>query len=573
MNADTATDFGLKFGPYFLFGEVSGGQTIEVWVAGEQLPSGERRSCVVKRINPRYSDFVALRELIDREVRTCTQINHPGLIKVLGHGEIDKLPYVCLEFVDGVALSQLGRLISSPAFPIGPLLELGLRVSDALSYAHELSSPLVHARLSPSNILLTREGGVKIADLGLASAAIDQPQASLIPNATQLGYLAPEQQRSDVFAPAVDVFALGVILTELACGRRLFPEGVGVVEDQAALVQRLCSKAAFAKLPDSLTALLVKMTAFDPELRPHSLQAVIDELKVIGLSHSSNDSIASYLAQNVFVQLPVLTELNPTSPNLEFLTEGLELADPPADASQVNLKDALLGAARAPSARFTAPAVASFPTTAALLLNEVVYDQSVEFEALPRLPSAALSPLVPQYISDPREPTIPPLSVAPPAPTSAEELEPGTYRIQDGGLDFLLQYDPYLRAINLTEGQVQSAKDPEQWEYYCKFGDDVGPRIIRKSLTSRIYLEQELILLEGSELFTHSFNKLLQDAMYLPRGAVVTRGESVIVDMSDDQSLEMFLKTHEMRRPRPSMRPRSEQDIKNRLFRFFGQNG
>jgi hypothetical protein len=560
VETDRPPDYGMKFGPYFLFGELGGGQKIEVWVAGEVLASGDRRSCIIKRVNPRYENFSALRELIDHEAESMAQLKHPGLIKLHGHGEIDGLPYLCLEFVDGVAVSQLGHLVSAPVLPHGAVVELGLRVCDALHFAHGLESPIIHGRLGPANVILGRNGSVKVADMALATATIQQVNASLVPNADRIGYLAPEQGRRFAHTPATDVFALGVILVELLAGRRLFPEGTSIVEDQAELVRRMCGKSPFGEPPKSLTEVLVKMTDFDFTSRISSIGVVLEEMRTISIAQSCNETVAMYLERNVFVRLPVLEQVKGNA----GVTVGVQRPAGDAAAIEIEARTALLGSARAPGARVV---TSSFPTTAAFLLDQVTYEQSIEFELVPRLPSSAMLESVPEVVPSEHETSVPPLVRRQSEPL--DNFAQGTYRILGRGLDRLLSYDPYLRSIGLLEDQIDEAKDSRHWEYYFTFGDDVGPRILKKTLSNRLYREQEVVLLEGSEFLGNHVAELLTESSFLPRGSVSARGQSAILDLEDEKVEEFFLSTHELRVPRPSMQPSAPNAAKDRLFRFF----
>lgn len=568
MKSETVPVEGIAFGPYFLLGELGGGQMIEVWAAGQVLASGQRRPCVIKRVNPKYKDFTAPHSLIKREVELQEGLSHPNLIRLYDHGEIDGLTFVCLELIDGVALSQIGSLVSSPALPLGAVLEFGQRVSDALMAAHNADPGFGHGRLAPANVILGRTGELKVADIALATATHDQAHASLIPNTSQLGYFSPEQLKDLEHTPAADLFALGVILVEITTGRRLFPDGTSIVEDQEALVRRLCSKSPAGDLPASLIQLLVDMTRFETDSRIASLELVSQELRTIALANDYEDSIASHLNRDVFVRLPQLDVAKESSSVRQTIRPDTLVDDVPIEETD-GVREALLGSARAPEKQVLK---SSFPTTGAILLEQITYEQTLEFELPSRLPSSALMPMVPVAQRERDEPTIPPLMPA--ENNLSDELEEGTYRILGKGLEVLLSYDPYLRAINLVETQVEEAKNAQIWEFYFKFGDDVGPRIIRKSLVTRIYRDQQVILLEGSNFYLNSVHALIEESTYLPRGIMSARGESVIVDMSSEKAEEFFLATHERRVPRPSLSPTSpasDDQTRDRLFRFFSK--
>ena len=172
--------------------------------------------------------------------------------------------------------------------------------------------------------------------------------------------------------------------------------------------------------------------------------------------------------------------------------------------------------------------------------------------------------------ADKEEPTIPPLLSE--APSPAGHLAKGTYRLEGKGLSFLLRYDPLLRAMNIVEDQIDEVMDTRSNEFYFRLGDSDGARIIWKSLTSRIYRDQQVVLLEGSRLFNENLDSVLENSKFLPNNVVSARGESVLIQHDGSMSEELFLVTHEQRRPRPSLGPREKTQTRDRFLKFFGMS-
>ena len=577
VNPNQQSIDGQPFGDFLLFGEIGGGQMIEVWIAGQVLGPGERRACIIKRVNPRYREFKAAHELLNDEVYLSSVVDHPSIIKVLSHGTIDGLTFMSLELVDGIALSQIGHLVSAPLLPLGAVLELGITVAAGLHAAHsQFEEPIIHGRLTPASILFSREGQIKLADISLGTASRRNARGSLIPSAVELGYLGPELYTDQTATPASDIFSLGTILIESCCGRRLFPEGPSVVVDQPQLIRNMCQKSPLELIPDELVSLLTKMTSFDVSERPRDCKLVHDELSAIAKQQNSPMTVPAYLMSQVFVQLPDLFQ---TSNETASSIADVDKVEAEAKSDPKEMRNALLGSA-APS-RKARPRSASFPTTGALLLDEVTYESTIEFsEAPPRLPSSALFPAeqtltqpekdravaVPSY--DKEESTIPPLLSTPPSP--ADHLAKGTYRLQGQGLKFLLGYDPLLRAMKILEDQIEEVMDTRTNEFYLRLGDADGARVIWKSLTTRIYRDQQVVLLEGSRLFSDSLDTILKDSKFLPNNVVSARGESVLIQHDGSMSEELFLATHEQRRPRPTLAPPKSKQTRERFLKFFG---
>lgn len=596
----------IPFGPFSFLGQVGNSQMVEVWVAGEELADGARRPCVIKRVAPAYKDFAALRKVLQEEAQIASLLNHKGIVCLYGSGEIEGLPYIQLELVDGVALRQIGALFTAPAMTVGPVVELGGRICEALAFAHALTSAdgqplnLVHGKLSPANILLGRGGEVKIADFGVSFAGEQDPRHDLIPSPDRVRYLAPEQVQMGNVDGRADLFALGVVMTELLSGHVLLPNGVMAEADIGALVRQRCQSAPRGVVPEQLVELLISMTSPSPELRPASSNDAMLLLQQAWGGLDAPEYVATYLAREVFVNLPVISgeAVEPPAP-----ASGPTEPEAPARGS-LDPKQAMLGAANVPGASLQAMSSGpSYPTTGSILLEsheapppELLDPSLLQPVAVPQqapapLPTDALSPIVPAggsaagppAIAAPRLQAIPlghvqvptaPAEVLPagrvvPVPVARAHPElAGTYRLGPKGVQLLTAYDPYLVSIGVGAGEGGEAADSTKWEYFLIAGDRAGPRIIRKGLDARFYREQTVTLLEGSKLFAERINQILADSRSLPSGVLSARGGTGALDVGVDEN-ERFLKVHEARQPRPM--PRETTDLKRKFLRFLGR--
>ena len=168
-----------------------------------------------------------------REARTASKLNHPHICSVHEVGEADGHAYIAMELVEGMPLST--RLLRGP-LPAGEVLRLGLQLAEALAHAHDRN--IVHRDLKSANVVITPEGRAKVLDFGLAKQMSGDPGAE---GATQsqlsltqpgavvgtLAYMAPEQLRGRPADARSDVWALGVVLYEMAAGERPFQGQTG----------------------------------------------------------------------------------------------------------------------------------------------------------------------------------------------------------------------------------------------------------------------------------------------------------------------------------------------------------
>jgi serine/threonine-protein kinase len=173
------------------------------------------RLVAVKVLADNLAGDAELRERFVREGRLAARLAHPNVVGVLDAGEVDGLPFIVMEYVDGETLADVVR--REGALPWGRAVGLAVQALDGLEHAH--AAGLVHRDVKPGNLLLRGDGQLKIGDFGIARAA---ELSGLTEAGTILGtaaYLAPEQARGEEVGPAADVYGLAAVLYELLTGR------------------------------------------------------------------------------------------------------------------------------------------------------------------------------------------------------------------------------------------------------------------------------------------------------------------------------------------------------------------
>ena len=173
------------------------------------------RLVAVKVLADDLAGDAELRERFVREGRLAARLAHPNVVGVLDAGEVDGLPFIVMEYVDGETLADVVR--REGALPWDRAVGLAVQALDGLEHAH--AAGLVHRDVKPGNLLLRRDGQLKIGDFGIARAV---ELSGLTEAGTILGtaaYLAPEQARGEEVGSPADVYGLAAVLYELLTGR------------------------------------------------------------------------------------------------------------------------------------------------------------------------------------------------------------------------------------------------------------------------------------------------------------------------------------------------------------------
>jgi serine/threonine-protein kinase len=278
-----------KFGRYQLFDRIGKGGMAEIFLARAQLEAGISRLVVVKQIHRHLSEDPAFSKAFVDEAKLAAGLHHGNIAQVLDLGRSEPadggLLFMAMEYVEGLDLHQLLRRLSQQRVPLP--LEHGLlvvrEVLAGLDVAHRATGTdgallgLVHRDVSPSNVLLSFDGEVKLCDFGIAKATASADEASAGRIVGKSAYMAPEQARGETVDARADVFAAGILLWEICAGRRLYRGSEG---EMLALAQRAEVPRLPAGLPhaERLQALLDRALAPDPAARLPSARAMHEAL-------------------------------------------------------------------------------------------------------------------------------------------------------------------------------------------------------------------------------------------------------------------------------------------------------
>jgi eukaryotic-like serine/threonine-protein kinase len=225
-------DFPVGFGRYQLVERLAMGGMAELFVATSPGEHGFQKRVVIKRLLPHLGADDTYKAMFIDEAKLTARLVHPKIAQTFELGKVDQDLYISMEYVEGIDVLALLREYASRRRKVEPQLAAWIahEVLDALDYAHNLTDDggrtygIVHRDISPSNVLLSVRGDVKLVDFGIARAK-DPDRAHKSKTGTlkgKYGYMSPEQVIELPLDGRSDVFSVGVVLAELLTGRRLF---------------------------------------------------------------------------------------------------------------------------------------------------------------------------------------------------------------------------------------------------------------------------------------------------------------------------------------------------------------
>lgn len=257
------------------------GGMAETFVAIRRGPGGFEQRVCLKRILPHLASDPELIRLFDQEARLCAQLSHANVVQLLDYASDGERPYLVFELIDGTDLRQLHRALMEKNEPLttGLVAHVGHEVASALAHAHERG--VIHRDVSPSNVLLSLAGEVKLTDFGIAKAFFGTP--GLTRSGAVKGkvpYIAPEYASTGSADPRADQFSLGVMLYELLVGERPFRG-----RNDAEILERIVSgeheplRSRAPHVPEELAELIERLIEPRPDARFADTEALLHALR------------------------------------------------------------------------------------------------------------------------------------------------------------------------------------------------------------------------------------------------------------------------------------------------------
>jgi len=288
----------MRLGDYDILGPLGMGGFGRVWLARAPSRGSAAPPVLVAikrlrdiRVGPNAEPEKASRclEAFKYEAHIGSYLNHPNVVRLIELTELEGRYALVMEYVDGIGVDELIDQRRRNQLPLPPhiALEIAIQAGDGLDYAHEARGPdgkpleIIHRDVKPSNIMVSRDGLVRVMDFGVARSALPRTQTTTGTIKGTLRYLSPEQaQGARDIGPAADQFALALVLGEMLIGRPIYDEE----KDHRVLLMALTG-AVGSKLSEAEQAcpgvgsVLARALSAKPEARYPSVGALVNALR------------------------------------------------------------------------------------------------------------------------------------------------------------------------------------------------------------------------------------------------------------------------------------------------------
>ena len=280
------------FGPYWLTRRIAVGGMAEVYLACREGPGGYAKVVALKRMLPHLTEAPEFVTMFLDEARIAARLSHPHIVQLHDFGEIEGVYFLAMEYIPGEDLQTILRTARRRGIHIPPPLVATIlsQACDALHYAHELcdanGAPLgvVHRDVTPSNLIISYDGVVKLADFGIAKAESRLTRTITTSPKGKYPYMSPEQALGRPLDRRSDLFSLGVVAHELTTGRTLFRRENELLVLKAITEEPIPLPGQFRRtVPPALQAVVMHALERDPEERFPTAQAMQLEVDRLGL--------------------------------------------------------------------------------------------------------------------------------------------------------------------------------------------------------------------------------------------------------------------------------------------------
>lgn len=267
----SAVSYPLSFGSYELLGEISRGGMAEVHFAIRRSDKPQR-VYAIKRILPQHASDPAFRRFFSAEIELSKSLQHPSVVATIDYGEVDRSPFLAMEYIHGRALNRLLYALGAQGrrLPVPFAVYIAMKSLEGLEYIHHARDPqgrridAVICDISPSNIMVGYDGSIKLIDFGIATSRLRFfEQIGMLKG--KKNYMSPEQLRGLPLDHRADIFAMGLCLFELITAQAVFSGKSDFEVEEAVRSGRLPTLSErVANLPHGLEDVVQRALALSP---------------------------------------------------------------------------------------------------------------------------------------------------------------------------------------------------------------------------------------------------------------------------------------------------------------------
>ncbi|HEU0036603.1 MAG TPA: protein kinase [Kofleriaceae bacterium] len=335
-----------RLGSYEIVRKLARGGMAELFLARSVGPEGFEKLVVLKKILPRHATNPRYVQLFLDEAKLAASLDHPHITHAYDMGRVDGDYFFTMEYVHGQDMRSILRRTDrmDRHVPIDVAVQVARNVASALHYAHDRQCSdgtllgIVHRDVSPSNILVSYDGAIKLADFGVAKAASSSVRTRTGTLKGKVGYMSPEQARGLSIDRRSDVFSLGVVLWEMISLKRLFKTDNDLATIQAIIHATPPSLPELRPdTPAELDRIIRRALDKDPAARyqtAQELQRDLDELAREQKLSQSTLAVSGFLGELFEAELAAMREARASGATVTEIYLGP--ASPPDAATPVS---------------------------------------------------------------------------------------------------------------------------------------------------------------------------------------------------------------------------------------------
>jgi len=290
-------------GRYKVLEIIGGGGMANVYLAHDMILD---RDVAVKILRLDFANDDEFIRRFHREAQSATSLAHPNIVSIYDVGEEDTIYYIVMEYVEGQTLKQY--IQQNSPLKVEEVIDIMKQLTSAIAHAHQ--NHIIHRDIKPHNILIDRQGNVKITDFGIAMA---MSATSITQTNSVLGsvhYLSPEQARGGMANRKSDIYSLGIVMFELLTGRLPF-SGESAV---SIALKHLQSETPSLRrwnpsIPQSVENIVFKATAKDPFHRYDSVEEMEDDLRTaLDPERMNEERFIVPVDDDATIAIPIITD-------------------------------------------------------------------------------------------------------------------------------------------------------------------------------------------------------------------------------------------------------------------------